>query len=312
MIKNVELKVGIFIFISIFLILSSLLFVAYKKGYFTESCLFHLSSSSGDGLSEGTSVVFSGFEIGKVSKLELSPSGLVLITIKTSQEHSRWIRESSSFVLEKPLMGFPKIIVTTPDLNSNILSTTKIVHIKTVDGINEAIAKAQPVLEKIEMIVKNVETITASLSNKKSLAAMVTGDNSSGHDIAHLLKQRSLAAMATGDDSSGQDLAQILKQSADLSASLHTVIEKANQITDTTNEQFYGKSGVLNDLKISLLKLDETLKNTSKISSDIAVSTTDLVKLRTEVDNAIRNANYLILEIDSKLPLKPEAEVTLP
>lgn len=289
MVKNVELKVGIFIFISLILIISSLLFVAYKKGYFSESSLFHLSSSSGDGLSEGTSVVFSGFEIGKVSKLELSPSGLVLITIKTSKEHSRWIRESSSFILEKPLMGFPKIIVTTPDLNSSILSTTKIVHIKTIDGINEAIAKVQPVLEKIEVIVKNVETITASLANKKSLAAMATGDNSSG-----------------------QDLAQILTQSATLSASLHTVIEKANKITDTTDEKLYGEGGVFDDLKSSLFKLDETLKKTSQISSDVAASTADLVKLRAELDNAVKNANNLILEIDSKIPLKPKAEVKLP
>lgn len=289
MFKNLEFKVGIFIIVSISLMVSSLIFVAYKKGFFSESYEFYLSSRSGDGLSEGTSVIFSGFEIGKVTKLELAPSGIVLITVKTTKEHSKWIRETSSFVLNKPLMGSPKIIVITSDLNAKVLPSSKTVEIKTIDGINEAIAKVQPVLERIEGIVKNVEQITGTMSNKTSLIAMATGRNESG-----------------------DDLAAILKKSAELSESLRMLLDKADTIAANTNEHLYGKEGMIKELKSSLKRVDEILKNASKISADTAASTTDLAALRTEIDIAVRNANSLMNEIDSKIPLKTKKEVKLP
>lgn len=289
MFKNLEFKVGVFIVVSISLMVSSLVFVAYKKGFFSESYEFHLSSRSGDGLSEGTSVIFSGFEIGKVTKLELAPSGIVLITVKTPMEHSKWIRETSSFVLNKPLMGSPKIIVLTSNLNAKVLPTSKTVEIKTIDGINEAIAKVQPVLERVEGIVRNVEQITGTMSNKTSLIAMATGRNESG-----------------------DDLAQILKKSAELSESLRALLDKADTMVGNTNEHLYGKEGMIKELKSSLKRVDEILKNASKISADTAASTTDLAALRTEIDIAVRNANSLMNEIDSKIPLKAKKEVKLP
>lgn len=282
MFKNLELKVGIFVVSIVLLMLLSVVFIAYKKGAFEEMYELKLSSASGDGITEGMPVLFSGFEVGKITKMELTDTGIVVLHAKIPSKHAKWINESSDFILNKPLIGSPKIIIKTANLQAKPITKDKIPQLKTVDGINEAIARVQPVLERVEEIVKNVEKITGTMSNKTSIVAMATGRNESG-----------------------DDLAQILRKSAELSESLHSVINK-------TDERLYGKEGMIKDLELSLKRLDEILKNASKISADVAASTTDLVALRTEIDVAVRNANSIMNEIDSKIPLKTKKEVKLP
>ena len=77
-----EFKVGLFIVLTAIVILLSLLYLAYEKGFFEKVFTFTLSSKSGDGFTEGMPVVISGFNIGKVHALELNDKGIVLIRIK--------------------------------------------------------------------------------------------------------------------------------------------------------------------------------------------------------------------------------------
>jgi len=101
-----EFKVGLFIVSTTIIILAALLYLANEKGFFAKVYTFTLSSKSGDGLTEGMPVVFSGFNIGKVSTLELDDKGLVLIKIKISQRHVKWIKADSAFILYRPLIGW--------------------------------------------------------------------------------------------------------------------------------------------------------------------------------------------------------------
>ena len=70
MIQKVELKVGLFIIITTLLIMSSIGYVAYKKGVFSKVYTYTLTSRTGENLTEGMPVVFWGFTIGQVSSME--------------------------------------------------------------------------------------------------------------------------------------------------------------------------------------------------------------------------------------------------
>lgn len=103
--RNIQFKVGLFMIITSVMILSFVGYVAYKKGIFATQHTYTLSSKSGENLTEGMPVVFSGFKIGRVDALELNEDGLVLIKIKVADQHIKWIRQDSVFILEKPLTG---------------------------------------------------------------------------------------------------------------------------------------------------------------------------------------------------------------
>ena len=145
--KKIEFKVGLFVIVTSVLIIACGLYLAYSKGFFTREYIYTLSSKTGEDLTEGMPVLFSGYKIGRVEKLELNDQGILLIKIKIPQQHVKWIRSDSAFSLYKPLIGSSRLIVTTEHLNSPELSPKKIPEITVVNDINETIKKVQPFLE---------------------------------------------------------------------------------------------------------------------------------------------------------------------
>ena len=81
----------------------------------------------------------------------------------------------------------------------------------------------------------------------------------------------------------------------------------------------YGKEGILSgviktikDVLAKLEKLNTTIDNVNKISSDVADSTTDLKALRSELDDTVTSLGDLARELEKKIPFKEAPEIKLP
>ncbi len=282
MTKKTAFKVGLFVIITSVLIIASGIYLAYSKGFFTREYIFTLSSKSGEDLTEGMPVLFSGFKIGRVESLELDDQGFLLIRIKIPERHVKWIRSNSTFSLYKPLIGSSRLIVTTPNLTSPELSPKTIPEIVIINDINETIKKVQPTLVKLDSVVTNIEKITTTLANKGSLIEMATGDSESAKSVNESLK-------------------------------------KVRDILVKTDEQVYGDNGalplirkILKDVIVKLEKLNTALDNVVKISADTADSTKDLKLLRAEIDAAVNSIGKLVKDLDRIIPSKKEPEIKLP
>lgn len=317
MIQKIELKVGLFLIITSVMIAASIGYVAYKKDFFAKIHTFTLAAKSGEDLTEGMPVVFSGFKIGLVQALELSNDGSVLIKIKIPERHVKWIRTDSTFIVNKPLIGSARIVVVTDNLQSSILSSTQVPEVTNVSDINETIKQARPLLDKVNRIASNVETITATVaapdgSVQKMLAHVeqLTGN---------LAQKKSFAEMAIGNQESLDALYAAIKKTKDITAQVEAILQKADKMATKTDAQVYGEEGVLpvvnkslQDVLAKLQKLDTTVDNINKISADAAASTSDLKALREQVDAAVFSLNELVKEIEQKIPFKKAPEIKLP
>lgn len=280
--KKIEFKVGLFVALTSILIIASVMYLAYSKGFFTREYIFTLSSKSGEDLTEGMPVLFSGYKIGKVESLELNDQGLLLIKIRIPERHVKWIRSNSTFSLYKPLIGSSRLIVTTENLKSPTLSPKSIPEITIVNDINDTIKKVQPTLVKVDNVVTNIEKMTTTMAHKDSLIEMAVGTPESAKSVNESLK-------------------------------------KIKDILVKTDEQIYGDDGalplirkILKDMIIKLGKLNAALDNVVKISADTADSTKDLKALRDEIDTTVNTINNIVNEIDKKIPFKKEPEIKLP
>lgn len=281
--RNIEFKVGLFVVAATLLIVSSLGFVAYKKGFFSKEHVFSLSSRSGENLTEGMPVVFSGFKIGRVHSLELSSEGLVMVRIKVPDRHVKWLRADSVFTLAKPLIGSARINVTTANLSAAPLSDQAIPRIVEADDINEAVQNIRPLIEKINKIADNVDRITSDFSNPKG------------------------------------DFNRILGNARVISRQAGTILHKVDAMAAKTDQGIYGPDGllpavrtILVDLIGKLKKLDPAFENVSKITSETADSTRDLKLLRREIDETVDAINGLVHDIDRLIPMKKENRIQLP
>ena len=281
--RNIQFKVGLFIIITSVMIVAFIGFVAYKKGVFAKEHTYTLSSKSGENLTEGMPVVFSGFKIGRVDSLELNAAGLVVIKIKVPDQHIRWVRADSVFILEKPLIGSARIYVATADLNAPALSEEAIPQIVEANDINDAVKSIKPILEKISSITHPVETLTSNLADP------------------------------------GGDMAKILSNAKNASQRVDGILQKVDAMASKTDEQIYGSQGalthvqtILKDLIFKLKKMNPVLDNINRISADTADTTKDMKALRQDIDSMVNDLNALLKDIDRLIPLKKEAQLKLP
>ncbi|GEM_PF-632846 len=107
---------------------------------------------------------------------------------------------------------------------------------------------------------------------------------------------------------------------------IHASLRNTRQITDQVNillkktdEDIYGKDGILplvtkalRELANNLAKIGATLDNITKITSDSAGSTKDLKLLRSDIDATVNSLNRLLDELNRKMPFKSEPKIKLP
>jgi phospholipid/cholesterol/gamma-HCH transport system substrate-binding protein len=302
--------VGLFIVSTTIIILAALLYLANEKGFFARVYTFTLSSKSGDGFTEGMPVVFSGFNIGKVSTLELNDKGIVLIKIKIPQRHVKWIKTDSAFILYRPLIGAARIVVMTNNLNSPPLPEDRIVVVETVNDINDAIKKVQPLLEKVMQIAENLERLSNNLADPQGELRRILGN--AQKITTTLASKKSILEMAIADEESVKSLHEALKKIKD-------IVTKIDKMADKTDEQLYGKEGtlpnintILKDIAGKLQKLDKTVDNINKISKDTSDGLKDFRMLRSDIDDAVNAIDDVVKKLDNLISSKKDPEFKLP
>lgn len=317
MTQRIEFKVGLFITITSLLILASIGYVAYKQGMFSKVYTYTLSSQTGENLTEGMPVAVWGFMIGRVSSLELNDQGTVLIRIKIPERHIRMIRADSKFILDKPLIGSPRILVRTTNLNGPPLSPLTIPELTESNDINEIIKRAQPIIDKADRIMANIEGITANLADPKGDVNRILRDAEAL--VARFSKRDSLLEMVVGDPESVKSIHEALKKLRDITVKADGILQRVDGMAGKTDEQLYGRDGVLpqfrnilRDLLTKLAKIDATFDNINKISTEAADSTKDMKVLRNQLDETIQTVRDLADEIDRIIPFKTRPEIKLP
>ncbi len=312
-----ELKVGLFIGCTAIIILAALLYIAKGKGVFEKMHTFTLSSRSGDGFTVGMPVDFSGFNIGKVKALELNDKGIVLIEIKIPHRHVKWIRSDSSFILYRPLIGSARIVVITTNLTSLPLNADKIPEVTIVNDINDAIAKIEPVLQKVTQIADNVENLTRNLSDPKGNLNRVLGN--AEKITTNLASKKSLVEMAVSDEESVRALNESLKKLKDITANVDRILIKVDKMADKTDSEVYGKDGalpqvniILKDIVSKLKKLDKTVDNINNISTDAAEGMKDFHILRSDIDDVVKTLDDLVKKLDAIVGSKRAPEFKVP
>lgn len=271
-----EFKVGLFIVCTAFIIIVSLLYLAYEKGFFEKVYTFTLSSKSGDGFTEGMPVVFSGFNIGTVHALEINDNAIVLIRIKIPKRHVKWVKIDSTFILYRPLIGVSRIIVTTNNLSSPQLPENKIPEVEIVNDINDVITKVPPLIDKITLIAANLETLSKTLADPKGDFKQITSN------LANVLQKVDKIADKTDAQLYGKD----------------GTLPQVNTI--------------LKDIIGKLEKLNTTVDNINKISFEASEGMKDFRNLRSDIDDTVNSLDDVVNKLDDFLSAKKEPEFKLP
>lgn len=307
--NKLHFKVGLFAAASLLLAAIFIVYLLHARGFFEKTFHLQLAAASADGVAPGVPVVFSGIEIGRVTTLGLNENGGIIIHTEFLSRNAKWLKENSSFTLDKPIVGGAKIRVDSPDLRAPALPDNATMLLLTSD-----ISKEIPALvERVKAILANVEYLTrkdgeinATLANVKTVTGRMTGEYGV---LEGVLGSPEKARAVT--DSLDKTRALITKLDA-MTAKTDQWLFAHDGMAEQTKASLAQVRLMLNDAQSSLKKADAVMANAVEISANVKDGTQDIAKLRAEIDDAVRKANGLINEINKKWPFAREPEVKLP
>jgi phospholipid/cholesterol/gamma-HCH transport system substrate-binding protein len=261
-------------------------------------------------------LAFSGIQIGSVTSLGLNDNGGIIIQVELPERNAKWLKENSSFTLDKPIVGTARIRVDSPDLNAPPLPENSTMLLLTSD-----ISKEIPVLvERVKAILANVEHLTrqdgeivSTLANVQTVTGRMTGEYGM---LEGLLGSPEKARTVT--DSLDKTRALVTKLDG-IALKMDGMVVKTDQwlfdqggVAESTRESLAQVRLMLDDAQASLKKADAVMANAVDISANVKEGTTDLARLRSEIDDAVRKVNGLVNEINKKWPFARDPEVKLP
>ena len=307
--NTLHFKVGLFTLTTLLLGAAFMAYLLHARGYFENTYRLQLAAASADGVAPGVPLVFSGIEIGSVTSLGLNDGGGIVIQLELLERNAKWLRQDSSFTLDKPFFGSAKVSVDSGNLNGPALPENSTMLLLTPD-----ISKEIPLLvERVKAILANVEHLTrkdgemnATLANVKTVTGRMTGEYGM---LESVLGSQEKARMVT--DTLEQTHALVTRLDG-LTAKTDQWLFAQNGVADNTRESLAQVRLMLNDAQSSLKKTDVLMTNAVAISADVKAGTQDIAALRAEIDDTVRKTNALINEINKKWPFAREPEVKLP
>ena len=314
--NRMHFKVGLFAAVSLLLGAAFLVYLLHARGFFEDTYRLNLAAASADGVTPGVALTFSGIQIGSVTSLGLNDNGGIIIQVELPARNAKWLKENSSFTLDKPIVGTARIRVDSPDLSAPALPENSTMLLLTSD-----ISKEIPVLvERVKAILANVEHLTrrdgeivTSLANVQTVTGRMTGEYGM---LEGLLGSPEKARTVT--DSLDKTRALVAKLDG-IALKMDGMVVKTDQwlfdqggVAESTRESLAQVRLMLDDAQASLKKADAVMANAVDISANVKEGTEDLVRLRTEIDDAVRKVNGLVNEINKKWPFARDPEVKLP
>jgi phospholipid/cholesterol/gamma-HCH transport system substrate-binding protein len=307
--NRLHFKVGLFAAASLLLAGVFLVYLLHARGFFEKTFHLQLAAASADGVAPGVPVVFSGIEIGRVTTLGLNENGGIIIHTEFLGRDARWLKENSTFTLDKPIVGGAKIRVDSPNLNAPALPDNATMLLLTSDVTKEIPA----LVERVKAILANVEHLTrkdgeldTTLANAKMVTGRMTGEYGM---LEGVLGSPEKARAVT--DSLDKTRALITKLDGLAAKTDHWLYDEKG-VAAQTRESLAQIRLMLNDAQSSLKKADAMMTNAVAISANVKDGTQDLAQLRAEIDDAVRKANDLVNQINQKWPFARNPEVKLP
>lgn len=301
-IKRLRLKVAVLVTLIPLVIAGLVVYALYARGVFEAYRAIALLARDAEGVSVGMPVSFSGFAVGNVTAMEMNEQGKVRIDLRIREREAHWLRSSSVFMIDRPLIGSPTIRASTPNLQDPPLAKNAVFELVEHDAAAEMpqmAAKVDKIMQSVDRLVRPGSDLDRSLASLRVLTARMAGEYGALEGI-------------TGNAARAQQIMDVVTR-------LDGAVKKIDTLLAKTDERMFGERGAFDELQRSLQQINATLANVQAVANDlkgisagVKDATADLGVLRSEVDESIRKVNRMLGELDRKWPFSNEPQIKLP
>jgi len=304
--SNLEFKAAILLAFLVVMIFSAIGYLMYARGAFESTQDLVLLADDAEGVTVGMDLTFSGFPIGRVSRIELGKDGKARMIVAVAEKDAHWLRSSSVFAMEKPIVGSAKLRAFTglPDDPPLEAGAERVLLVGDVAAeIPLLVASAKQLIENLNSLSDAQSSLYATLANVQALTDKLNGPNGA------------LGALL-GNEKDAQKMVATIDRA-------NSVLTRVDGLLAKTDAQVFGKDGdsqativqlnaMLGEARQSLKKLDSVLTDAQAVAGNARSATADLDTLRGDVDKSVRKVEQLVNELNRKWPFARDTELKLP
>jgi phospholipid/cholesterol/gamma-HCH transport system substrate-binding protein len=314
--KSLGVKVGMLIAFTITIAAAFVIYVMFARGVFEATQRLTLLADNAEGVSLGMDLTFAGFPIGRVRRIALAEDGRVRIEVAVPRGDAHWLRASSVFTLELPLVGGAKIRAFTANLQDAPLvdgAERPVLRGDTAQEIPRMVASLRAVLDNLDQITDQGSSLQESIKNARTVSERMAG------------KYGVLGGVLGSDDNARKVITAIERANALLASlggvalKMDSVLSKADQrvlgpggVVDETQKAVAQANAILGEVRTNLKRVDGILADAQAVAGNAKAATTNLAALRAEVEASLRKVASLIEEINRKWPFERDTKIRLP
>lgn len=322
-VAHLRLKAVALLLLTATLIVGSVLYLLYARGAFEATQRLVLVTDDSEGVGVGMDMTFSGFPIGRVRSIDLVEDGTVHIAVDVARAEAHWLRETSVFTLVRGLVGGTTIkaysgVLSDPPLAAG--AERPVIRGDAGAEIPQILNSARQLLDNLNQLTAQGSELAMALTEVRTLAQQLNGP---GGAMTVLL----------GDSAQAKKIPALLEQTGALLRQSTALMQRLDAIGAKADRQLFGSggqggkdagllpevraavlqmSGLLQDARQSLTRVDAVLAEAQAVGSNAREATTDLGALRTDVEASVRKVQDLINEINRKWPFARDTEMKLP
>ncbi len=166
--KGLEKKIGFFVIIALVGIVLTVVAVGIQQDVFSPKTRLFFVTDSGQSIDEGMAVKLSGFNIGKVEKLELTDDAKVRVTLSILRGYMKWVKNDSKARLIKEGVIGANVIEISPgsDKEKSLEHNTQIAF-ERERGLGQVVdqlyAEVIPLIDDLKRVARRADTLLAGL-----------------------------------------------------------------------------------------------------------------------------------------------------
>ncbi|NMM37524.1 MAG: MCE family protein [Glaciimonas sp.] len=308
-IRHVEFKAALLLILMVVLVSATVVYLMYARGVFESTQKLVLVADDAEGVMVGMDLTFSGFAIGRVSRIELSNEGKARMIVDVARKDVRWLRISSIFTMERGLVGATHLRAFSGIMSDPPLPDGAVRSVLAGDATAEIprlLVTAKELIQNLNTLtatdsaldssLRNIQSVTEKLNGKSGALGVITGTDENAKKLLVTL-DRTNQLLATVDGLAAKADSQVFGKNGVMPEAQATVVEL---------------NGLLTDVRASMKKVDAVLLEAQAVGANVKDATVDLAPLRADVESNLRKVEQLVNEINRKWPFKHDAEIKLP
>ncbi len=313
--KGIEYKVGLFIIIAIVLVVSTIVLYAIQKEVFTKKVQIVIYSKSGEGLKKGMPVIYSGFQIARVSSVVLEDINKVKIIAEIPLKYTKWIKKDSVVkIMAQNLIGSQSLYFSGGSPDSPPIEKDDVFNLVRDKGVDDIIEKAKPVMDDLKVIVKNLRILSDKLADDNGDIAKTL--NMLGTVSQEITDKKSSLGILLRTNYLTDKLDDIFANLNNMQKEIDKILKKTEGVTENINSGIIETRSAINlisdNLKLSketigtlqtqIKELNPILLDLKTVSGNLANTTDNLSSMRNDLELMLDTGAGLILKLDNMWP----------